>query len=114
MGGQANLNLLYHLTSSSNASAVIETGVAYGWSSLAILLALNGKNDARLISTNLHYREYEDDRFVGCAVPDRLRNAWTIIHEPDNTGAAKAIAASTKLLKSGCPSLGVEWNSGWN
>ena len=42
MGGAANLDLLYHLVRGLEARCVLETGVAYGWSSLSILLAQAG------------------------------------------------------------------------
>jgi hypothetical protein len=41
MGGAGNLDLLYTLIQHTNATRVIETGSAYGWSSLATLLAIS-------------------------------------------------------------------------
>ena len=88
MGGGGNLPLLYCLARGSQASKVIETGVAYGWSSLAILLALSECSaDARLMSTNLHYPRFDgDERFVGCAVPQHLRSQWTLVPVADCEG----------------------------
>ena len=65
MGGGANLTLLHDLVIATGATRIIETGVAYGWSSLAILLALRSSPGSRLVSTNLHYREFESDRARG-------------------------------------------------
>ena len=92
MGGAGNLDLLYALTQYFNATRVIETGVAYGWSSLAILLAITPKPQAHLVSTNMHYSRYDDDSYVGCVVPDNLKQFWTIIREADRTALPKAIA----------------------
>ena len=39
MGGPTDLNLLFWLAETIQATRVIETGVAYGWSSFAILLS---------------------------------------------------------------------------
>ncbi len=41
LGGAASLNLLYQCARHIKPAGAIETGVAYGWSSFAILAALN-------------------------------------------------------------------------
>lgn len=41
MGSQGALDLLYRLLEYISAKKVVETGVAYGWSSLAILLSIS-------------------------------------------------------------------------
>ena len=85
MGGPGNLDLLYSLVKGLSAKSVIETGVAYGWSSLAILLALQENGGGRLMSSNLHYPRFDgDERFVGCAVPESLRPMWTVISKQDS------------------------------
>lgn len=86
MGGGGNTQLLYSLVLGIKATRVIETGVAYGWSSLSILLALRENSpEARLMSSNLHYPKFHgDERFVGCAVPEELHEQWTIIRNADN------------------------------
>lgn len=45
MGRAGDLELLYGLVRCFGARRVVETGVAYGWSSLAILLALSYQGD---------------------------------------------------------------------
>ncbi|WP_237228583.1 hypothetical protein [Rubinisphaera sp. JC750] len=42
MGGGGNVSLLYSLAAAADCNRILETGVAYGWSSLAMLLALQG------------------------------------------------------------------------
>ncbi len=92
MGGPAHTSLLFDLIANTSASQILETGVAYGWSSLAILLALSQKRQGHLVSTNLHYREFaEDDRYVGCAVPAHLRDRWTIIPKADSEAIPEAL-----------------------
>ncbi len=84
MGGAGNSRLLYSLVEGLNANVVVETGVAYGWSSLAILLAMTKNPAARLYSSNLHYSTYKgDEQHVGCAVPEHLRQQWTLIPRAD-------------------------------
>jgi len=47
MGGPGGLKLLYWLAEHIQATRVVETGVAYGWSSLALLLSLRKRPQAR-------------------------------------------------------------------
>jgi predicted O-methyltransferase YrrM len=97
MGGAADVNLLYAIVVLSQARRVIETGVAYGWSSLAILAALGRRPDAVLISVDMPYPKMKNERFVGIVVPEALRGPWTILHEPDRHGIEKAV------LQAGAP-----------
>ncbi|MER9120476.1 class I SAM-dependent methyltransferase [Mesorhizobium sp. M0954] len=92
MGGAGDLDLLHAAVSLSGAKAVVETGVAYGWSSLAILSALNGREGACLVSVDMPYAKRNNEPFVGIAVPDRLRSNWTLLREPDRNGLKKAVA----------------------
>jgi predicted O-methyltransferase YrrM len=92
MGGPGDLNLLYAATTLLGAHRIVETGVAYGWSSLAILAALAGRAEAKLISVDMPYPKMNGEQFVGIAVPQRLRGPWDIIREPDRPGIVKAIA----------------------
>ncbi len=91
MGGAGNLDLLYALCESTNANAVLETGVAYGWSSLAILLSMKNRLDSRLYSVDLPYLELHNDPWVGIVVPESLRNQWVLFRMADREGVPKAI-----------------------
>ena len=78
VGGAANLDLLYDFVADRRPLRVVETGVAAGWSSLAILLALEG-TDGRLWSTDLPYAYLEGRKdWVGAAVPERLHTHWSL------------------------------------
>jgi predicted O-methyltransferase YrrM len=94
MGGGAGLDFLYACVKGVGANTVVETGVAYGWSSLAVLLALRDRPDGRLVSTNLHYPQFGDESFVGCAVPDDLRARWTLLRGTDKVVLPDAITAA--------------------
>jgi predicted O-methyltransferase YrrM len=98
MGGPGDLNLLYAATILLGAHRIVETGVAYGWSSLAILAALAGRAEAKLISVDMPYPKMNGEQFVGIAVPQRLRGPWEIIREPDRPGIVKAIARAGGTL----------------
>jgi predicted O-methyltransferase YrrM len=85
MGGAGNLDLLYHLCEHVQAKEVIETGVAYGWSTLATLLSLNKRNGS-LNSVDMPYAKMGNDDYVGVVVPDNLRKNWNLIRFPDRKG----------------------------
>lgn len=92
MGGPGDLDLLHAAVALSGAKKVVETGVAYGWSSLAVLHALHGREGAKLVSVDMPYPKMGNEAFVGVVVPERLRSPWTIVREPDRRGLEKAIA----------------------
>ena len=58
-GGSKHLGLIHNLVRYINPSIVLETGVAYGWSSLAILTAFNN-NNKQLISIDSKYPLIDD------------------------------------------------------
>lgn len=91
MGGPGHLDLIYAATKLSGAQRVVETGVAYGWSSLAILVALAERPNARLVSVDMPYPKMNNEDDVGVAVPARLRTRWSLVRAPDRRGIAKAI-----------------------
>jgi predicted O-methyltransferase YrrM len=90
MGGAGDLDLIFQAIVRSRARRVVETGVAYGWSSLAALAALEA-TDGRLVSVDMPYPKADSEAFVGVAVPDALRARWTLIREPDRNGLKKAL-----------------------
>ena len=93
LGGAGNLSLLYTLCEALQATRVLETGVAYGWSSLAVLLSLRNRPAARLYSIDLPYLKFRNDRWVGTVVPDDLRAYWELYRMADREGLPKALKA---------------------
>jgi predicted O-methyltransferase YrrM len=91
MGGAGDLDLLHAAVRLSGARSVVETGVAYGWSSLAILAGFEPIESSRLVSVDMPYPKLNNESFVGIAVPGRFRASWQIIREPDRRGLEKAI-----------------------
>ena len=59
----------------------LETGVAYGWSSLAILLGLS--KNGRLFSSDMPYPKLNNEKYVGIVVPLVLRKNWRLFRYPD-------------------------------
>ncbi len=92
MGGAGDLSLIHAAVALSGARCVVETGVAYGWSSLAILSALGGRDGARLVSVDMPYPGRGNEAWVGVAVPETLRPNWTLLRLPDRPGILRAIA----------------------
>jgi predicted O-methyltransferase YrrM len=90
MGGPGDLDLLYHLAEHISANKVIETGVAYGWSSLALLLSLKKRNGI-LVSTDLSYPGMDNEPYVGCVVPEELRDKWKLLRGADRQRIPEAI-----------------------
>lgn len=91
MGGPANLDLLYLLAENSQAKKILETGVAFGWSSLALLLSLEKRPGSMLISTDMPYPNRDNDEYVGCVVPERLQPYWTVLNYADRQAIPKAL-----------------------
>jgi len=87
LAGKAYIDLLYKITLITETKFVIETGVAYGWSSLAILHALSKKNEARgLVSIDMPYPSSKSNDYVGIVIPNHLKKKWKLIRLPDKPG----------------------------
>lgn len=88
MGGAGALNLIYYLCEKTEAINVLETGVAYGWSSLAALLSLQHRNGT-LYSSDMPYLDRNNDKFVGCVVNENLRKFWKLFRFADKESLPK-------------------------
>lgn len=92
MGGPGDLDLIYRAILALKAQRMVETGVAYGWSSLAALAALR-HTGGQLASVDMPYPKANNEAFVGIVVPDEWRENWTLFREPDRNGIKRAIAS---------------------
>ncbi len=90
MGGGADYHFLYTLAERLRCVRVVETGVAFGWSSFALLHSV-AKRGGHVISTDMPYPLRENDAFVGCVVPERLRRHWTLLRAPDRDALPTAL-----------------------
>lgn len=91
MGGPGYIELIFAAARRTGARSAVETGVAYGWSSLAFLAAMQ-QAGGRLVSVDRPYPGTGNEPFVGIVVPDEFRSNWTIVREPDRHGLRKAVA----------------------
>ena len=89
-GGQGHVFLLYAVCENLKAVKALETGVAYGWSSAAILQSLS-KRSGKLISVDMPMVKQTDYHLIGVAVDENLKNNWELLREPDKHGLNKAI-----------------------
>jgi predicted O-methyltransferase YrrM len=92
IAGGADVELLYYLCRHIRARRVLETGVALGWSSLAILLAISAERGARLHSVDLPYTRLRATKWVGVAVPPPLKDFWTLHRMADREGLPRGLA----------------------
>lgn len=75
LGGGGSIDLIYFLCRFLKPNYVLETGVAAGWSSYAVLEALSENEKGFLDSSDLPYFRIENpEQYIGILVPDRLRN----------------------------------------
>ena len=91
MGDGSPMNLLYNLIIYHKPRYVVETGVAYGYSTLAILLGFKNSEEAHLWSIDMPYPNLDNEEYVGCAVKDDLKNKWSLIRQPEVNGLPVAI-----------------------
>jgi len=90
-GGQGNISLNYSLAKNLNARNIIETGVAYGWSSLCLLTYLKECAEGCLVSIDMPFWGTEHEDKIGCVVPQEMRNKWRLIRLPDRDSIPKFV-----------------------
>ncbi len=79
LGGAADYRLLFFLTRLLKPSVVVETGVAAGRSSVAILSALRANGHGHLYSSDFPYFRLRNPKeYIGILVDDDLRKRWTL------------------------------------
>ena len=96
MGGPGSMVLLHNICKYFQPKNVLETGVAYGWSTLSILSALKN-NNGQLISVDMPYPKMDNEDNVGCVVHPLLRSNWTLIRKPDIIGLPFALKKLGKI-----------------
>tara|TARA_B110001452_G_scaffold267630_1_gene278629 strand:+ start:5215 stop:5979 length:765 start_codon:yes stop_codon:yes gene_type:complete len=91
MGGEGAVDFIYTLTKLLVPENIIETGVAYGWSSLAILLAIKNHNNSKLISNDMPYIKMNNDEYVGTIISNDLKKKWDLQRLADVKGIPLAL-----------------------
>ena len=89
-GGPGDLDVLYKICESLNATSVIETGVAYGWSAAAILESVH-KRSGKLISIDMPMPKQKNYNLIGVAVKSDHKRFWQLIRKPDKYGLVEGL-----------------------
>ncbi|MDC1013722.1 class I SAM-dependent methyltransferase [Gammaproteobacteria bacterium] len=90
-GGPGHTDLIYTICEKLKIRNVVETGVAYGWSSAAILKSIS-KRDGRLISIDMPMLKQTDYDLIGVAIEKNYRKNWELRREPDRYALPKTIS----------------------
>jgi predicted O-methyltransferase YrrM len=89
LGGGGQFQLVHFLVRHLRPRVVLETGVAAGWTSQAILTAMEANGVGTLYSSDFPYfRLDEPERYVGCLVDDTLRPRWHLALNGDRANLA--------------------------
>ncbi len=96
LGGGGNFILLYFFIRKFKPINIVETGVAAGWSSLAILRALKKNGNGHLYSSDFPYFRLENpEKYVGyLAKGENTKNNWFL----DIRGDDKALPEIIKQI----------------
>jgi hypothetical protein len=98
LGGGGNYHLLYFLTRLLKPKVVLETGVAAGFSTHAVLTALEKNGQGQLFSSDFPYFRLADpERYVGILVPEALRHRWTLSLAGDSVAIPKFLSSIPKV-----------------
>ena len=90
LGGGGHYQLVHFLVRHLRPAVVLETGVAAGWTSQAILAALGRNGHGTLYSSDFPYfRLDEPEQYVGCLVHDDLRAGWHLGLHGDRVNLAE-------------------------
>ena len=83
-GGRGNYILVYFLIRKFKLLNIVETGVAAGWTSLAILRALKKNGKGNLYSSDFPYFRLPDpEKFIGILVPKHYKENWCLYIKGD-------------------------------
>lgn len=98
LGGGGAYPLLTFLVRRFRPEIVVETGVAAGWSTRAILAALEANGAGHLYSSDFPYfRLPHPERFVGWVVPEELRSRWTLDLRGDRRALPRIAQSVAKI-----------------
>lgn len=98
LGGGGAIDLLYFIVRWLRPGTVLETGVAAGWSSCAILQALERNQAGHLKSSDFPYFRIENpERYIGLLVPDALKHRWTLAIRGDRQNLPELLDEVTQV-----------------
>jgi len=93
-----SLTLIYFLILLKKPNNIIETGVAYGFSTEIILNAINKNKCGHLFSSDLPYYKIKNStRNIGIAVSKKLKKNWTLNIKGDEIAISKFLEKINKI-----------------
>lgn len=93
LGGSGHIALLFFLTLRLEPGVVLETGVAAGHSSYAILKAIKRNGTGTLYSSDFPYFRIKNSRaLVGIVVPENLRDNWHLFLDGDDKNIPRILS----------------------
>ena len=100
-GGGGYSELLYFLTRHINPRAVVETGVAAGFSTRAFLKAMDTNGQGRLYSSDFPYvhqfRLERHEQHIGILVEQELQERWDLHLEGDRRNLPRILAKVSEI-----------------
>lgn len=98
MGGGGLYPLLYFLVRKNSPATVVETGVAAGYSSQAVLAAMEANGTGHLYSSDLPYFRVENaEKYIGVLVAEELKPRWSLFLEGDERNLARINAEAPSI-----------------
>ena len=99
LGGGGHYGLLYFLVRSIKPSLVVETGVAAGFSSKAILTAMHENGSGQLFSSDFPYCRLEQpEKYIGVLVDNNLKERWSLHIEGDRKNIPAFLSDSSVCI----------------
>jgi len=93
LGGGGDYRLLHFLVRHLRPAVVVETGVAAGFSSAAILQAMEANGSGHLWSSDFPYfRLDHPEQYIGVLVPPEERERWTLLTTGDRASLPVILA----------------------
>ena len=100
LGGGGHVAVLYFLVRHYHPKVVVETGVAAGHSSRAILSAIKTNGNGKLYSSDFPYMKIENpEKYIGILVEEELKSNWELFIKGDRK--------NLPLISSRCGKIGL-------
>ncbi|MEV4299041.1 class I SAM-dependent methyltransferase [Microbispora rosea] len=98
LGGGGGIELLYLMTRLIRPALALETGVAAGWSTAAILAAMRANDTGHLLSSDFpFFRLAAPERYIGYVVPDDLKQRWSLRIKGDRRNLEEFLLPDTRV-----------------
>lgn len=88
---------LYALCKLLKPENIVETGVAYGSSSMYILQAIHENKRGTLYSIDYAFTPWQSKEMIGAAIPDHLRDNWKLVFGPSSQELKKLLTSLSEI-----------------